>query len=425
MIPKLRFPEFRDKEEWDVTTFDKIYSFYVTNSFSRDELTYQKGTVKNIHYGDIHTKFSTLFDIKNEKVPFINPLIEIKKIPSESYCIEGDMIFADASEDLKDVGKSIEIVNINHEKLVSGLHTILARQIQKKLIVGFGGYLFKSDWIRTQIQKEAQGAKVLGISAKRLSTINIAYPTNHLEQQKIASTLSSLDDLITAQSEKIKALQAHKKSLMQQLFPAEGERVPRLRFPEFWGAGDWDFFNGDKVFDQISNKNHNSDLPILAITQEYGAVPRNQIDYHVIVTEKSVESYKVVEVGDFIISLRSFQGGIEYSNHQGICSPAYVILRNKIEIEQMYFKYYFKTEFFIQNLSKNIEGIRDGKMVTYKQFSELFLPIPSIFEQQKIAATLFSLDDLIKTQNQKLEALKKHKKGLMQQLFPNPIEETV
>ena len=212
---------------------------------------------------------------------------------------------------------------------------------------------------------------------------------------------------------------------MQQLFPAEGERVPRLRFPEFWGAGDWDFFNGDKVFDQISNKNHNSDLPILAITQEYGAVPRNQIDYHVIVTEKSVESYKVVEVGDFIISLRSFQGGIEYSNHQGICSPAYVILRNKIEIEQMYFKYYFKTEFFIQNLSKNIEGIRDGKMVTYKQFSELFLPIPSIFEQQKIAATLFSLDDLIKTQNQKLEALKKHKKGLMQQLFPNPIEETV
>ena len=195
-------------------------------------------------------------------------------------------------------------------------------------------------------------------------------------------------------------------------------RTPRLRFPEFREAGDWNYENGDKLFNQISNKNHNSDLPILAISQEHGAVPRNEIDYSVIVTDKSVESYKVVEVGDFIISLRSFQGGIEYSNYTGICSPAYLILRKINDVEDHFFRYYFKTDLFIQSLNKNLEGIRDGKMVSYKQFSELLLPTPSKPEQQKIAALLTSLDDLISAQTEKIKALQAHKKGLMQQMFP-------
>ena len=194
--------------------------------------------------------------------------------------------------------------------------------------------------------------------------------------------------------------------------------TPRLRFPEFREAGAWVYKNGDEVFKQVSNKNHNSDLPTLAITQKKGAVPRDEIDYTVIATEKSVESYKVVEIGDFIISLRSFQGGIEYSNYKGICSPAYVILRKKIDVEDHFFKCYFKTDLFIQDLNKNLEGIRDGKMVSYKQFSELLLPIPPKPEQQKIAATLTTLDDLITAQGERIKALQSHKKGLMQQLFP-------
>lgn len=198
----------------------------------------------------------------------------------------------------------------------------------------------------------------------------------------------------------------------------ENKRAPELRFPEFQNSGDWVYANGDVVFDQIADKDHNSDLPILAITQEHGAIPREQIDYSVTVTDKSVESYKVVEVGDFIISLRSFQGGIEYSNYKGICSPAYIILRKKKDVLNTFFKQYFKTKAFITSLNKNIEGIRDGKMVSYKQFSELLLPLPSPVEQQKIADCLSSLDDLITAETQKLDLLKAHKKGLMQQLFP-------
>ena len=197
------------------------------------------------------------------------------------------------------------------------------------------------------------------------------------------------------------------------------EIVPKLRFPEFQGNG-IDFVHGNRLFESIINKNHNSDLPILAITQDQGAVPRDQIEYNVTVTDKSLSNYKVVEVGDFIISLRSFQGGIEYSRFKGICSPAYIILRKREEnISELYYKYFFKTWKYIQSLNRNLEGIRDGKMISYSQFSSIKVPYPRSFkEQQKIADCLSSIDDLIDAESRKLRTLEKYKKGLMQKLFP-------
>ncbi len=197
------------------------------------------------------------------------------------------------------------------------------------------------------------------------------------------------------------------------------EIVPKFRFPEFQRDG-IDFVHGNKLFKSITNKNHNSDLPILAITQDQGAVPRDQIEYNVTVTDKSLSNYKVVEVGDFIISLRSFQGGIEYSRFKGICSPAYIILRKREEnISELYYKYFFKTWRYIQSLNRNLEGIRDGKMISYSQFSSVKVPYPRSFkEQQKIADCLSSIDELIDAENRKLKALEKYKKGLMQKLFP-------
>ena len=197
------------------------------------------------------------------------------------------------------------------------------------------------------------------------------------------------------------------------------EIVPKFRFPEFQRDG-IDFVHGNKLFKSITNKNHNSDLPILAITQDQGAVPRDQIEYNVTVTDKSLSNYKVVEVGDFIISLRSFQGGIEYSRFKGICSPAYIILRKREEnISELYYKYFFKTWRYIQSLNRNLEGIRDGKMISYRQFSSVKVPYPRSFkEQQKIADCLSSIDELIDAESRKLKALEKYKKGLMQKLFP-------
>ncbi len=199
----------------------------------------------------------------------------------------------------------------------------------------------------------------------------------------------------------------------------EKEIVPKLRFPEYEVDYKIEFLRGDLLFEPISNKNHNSNLPVLAITQDQGAVPRDQIDYNVTVTRKSLATYKVVEIGDFIISLRSFQGGIEYSRFRGICSPAYIVLRKKRDnVLERYYKYYFKMEKYIQKLNRNLEGIRDGKMISYSQFSSIKIPYPNLCEQQKVADCLSSIDDLIEAENRKLEALKKYKKGLMQKLFP-------
>ena len=217
--PKLRFPEFKNDGEWEEKRLGEVYLFLVTNSYPRNKLNYINGSVKNIHYGDIHTKFSTLFDISKEEMPYINPDIPLKKIKAGNYCKTGDIVFADASEDLEDVGKSIEIVNVNNEKILAGLHTLLARQIDSKIAIGFGGYLFKSPMIRKQIKKESQGSMVLSISGRRLSKISICYPKNLQEQQKIASCLSSADSLIDACRDKLELLKKHKKGLMQRLFP--------------------------------------------------------------------------------------------------------------------------------------------------------------------------------------------------------------
>ena len=195
--------------------------------------------------------------------------------------------------------------------------------------------------------------------------------------------------------------------------------LPSKRFPEFSGSGSWDYVPGNELFIPIVNKKHNSDLPVLAITQDKGAVPRELIDYNVIVSDKSIAGYKVVEIGDFIISLRSFQGGIEYSNYKGLCSPAYIVLRRKNDsICNDFYRHYFKSEKYIQDLNRNLEGIRDGKMISYQQFSEIKIPFPPLAEQKRIAECLSTIDEVIAENNSKLELLKSHKKGLIQKLFP-------
>ena len=409
-IPQLRFPDFTG--EWEVKKLGEVADFKVTNSFSRENLNYESGTVKNIHYGDIHTKFQTLFDITKEKVPFINEEMNIGRIINDFYCREGDIVFADASEDLNDVGKSIEIINLNNEKLLSGLHTLLARPQNGYFQKGFNGYLFKSNNVRLQIKKEAQGSKVLSVNVGRISNINISFPSLP-EQQKIATFLTATDDKLQALKKKKALLEQYKKGVMQKLFSQ------KLRFKDENGGDfpEWEAKKGNDVFVPISNKEHNSDLPILAISQEHGAIPRDLIEYRISVTSKSIKSYKVVDVGDFIISLRSFQGGIEYSNYKGICSPAYIILRSKIEINNNFYKFYLKTGNYIQLLNKKLEGIRDGKMISYKYFSDIDLPYPSINEQSKIATFLSTLDEKINQVAEQIAQTATWKKGLLQKMF--------
>ena len=424
LVPERRFPEFKDAGEWKNELFEKVYSFKTTNSLSRDKLNYKQGTVKNIHYGDIHTKFSILFDIEKENVPYINSTESLEKIKPDSYCVEGDMIFADASEDMNDIGKSIEIVSLNNEKLVSGLHTLLARQIKKKLVAGFGGYLFKSNRIREQIKKESQGAKVLGLSGGRLSSISVAYPADEKEQQKIADCLTSVDELITAQTQKLDSLKAHKKGLMQYLFPSEGETVPKLRFPEFDEVlKTVGFAELGEIKIGLTHKPEylDSGKPFLSSRNiSNGYIDFENIKY--ISEEKfsSMPESTKPKVGDILFTRVGSNLGnpiiLEEDKKFGIFVSLGIFRVNK-SVSNYYVKHWMDSEFFwVQVKQKVAGGAKDNLNTTW--LKEFKLSIPSFAEQQKIADCLTSIDELIANQTKKVELLKTHKNGLMQQLFP-------
>ena len=162
-------------------------------------------------------KFKSHFQISKELVPYINPDIDLSRISYENYLQEGDLVVADASEDYADIGKAIEVVSVNQEKVVAGLHTLLARRKSNEIAIGFAGHLMKTRALRLEIMRIAQGTKVLSISTTRLREITIKQPTK-AEQQKIASFISSLDEAIEKIEQQLEHSQHFKKGLLQKMF---------------------------------------------------------------------------------------------------------------------------------------------------------------------------------------------------------------
>ncbi len=426
--PRLRFPEFREAEGWTAQRLQKLYSFIRNNSLSRDKLNYENGTVKNVHYGDIHTKFPALFDITKERVPFVNASEELPEADSEEYCVEGDIIFADASEDTNDVGKSIEIVRLNGQRLLSGQHTILARRNDDTLMVGFGGHLFRSGHLRSQIQKQAQGTKVYAISPTRLANNEIAYPSDRREQQKIADCLTSLDEVIAAQGRKVVALKVHKRGLMQQLFPREGETVPGRRFPEFRVGPNWE----EKKLDELA-KRGSGHTPSKSKAEYYNGgikwvslADSKRLDSGYIsetsteVSEEGIAHSSAVlhSAGSVILCRDAGIGKIAIMKGSMSVSQHFMVWTCNAKLLSNWFLYYL-----FQVMKPLFESVASGstiKTIGLPFFAGLRLIVPAPAEQQRIADCLSSLDAQIAAESEKLDALKTHKKGLMQQLFPSP-----
>ena len=398
-VPALRFPEFDD--EWKETKLEDIAEF--KNGLNYGKENSGKG-LKIIGVGDFKNHSSISYESLEQLSGFENI--------NKSYLLkEGDLVFVRSNGNKELIGRSLLIVNINERITHSGF-TIRARIVKSEALPVFVSITLKTNSIKSQFMTEGGGTNISNLSQALLSKLQIPLPILP-EQQKIAAFLTAVDEKIQQLTKKKELLERYKKGVMQKIFNQE------IRFKDENGNdfADWEEKKGNEIFDSISNKNHNSDLPILAITQDYGAIPRDLIDYQISVTDKSVESYKVVEVGDFIISLRSFQGGIEYSNYKGICSPAYIILRSKVSINNLFYKHYLKTDSYIQRMNAKLEGIRDGKMVSYKYFSEIDLPLPSFEEQNKIADFFTAIENKINSVNQQLEKTKEYKKGLLQQMF--------
>ena len=201
--------------EWEKLKFADSFNFYQTNSYSRALLS-EVGEIMNIHYGDIHTKFSTLFDVSKEVVPFINGEVDTSKISSEQYLRVGDLVIADASEDYKDIGKTIEVIHLDNSKVVAGLHTYIARPI-KQCAMGFNGYLMQTFEVREQIKTLATGISVLGISKTNLGKVELKIPCLE-EQTKIANFLFAIDQKIEKVAQQIEETKQWKKGLLQQMF---------------------------------------------------------------------------------------------------------------------------------------------------------------------------------------------------------------
>ena len=201
--------------EWEEVKFSDIFNFHQTNSYSRALLA-EHGEIMNIHYGDIHTKFSMLFDVTKEPVPFLNDEVDTSKITNEQFLKVGDLVIADASEDYKDIGKAIEVISLNNQKVVAGLHTYIARPV-KPFALGFCGYMMQTFPVREQIKKLATGISVLGISKTNLGKLELKVPFLE-EQTKIANFLSAIDQKIEVVAQQIEQAKQWKKGLLQQMF---------------------------------------------------------------------------------------------------------------------------------------------------------------------------------------------------------------
>ncbi|RVT52910.1 restriction endonuclease subunit S [Acinetobacter indicus] len=415
MFPKLRFKEFDGN--WNLLTFSDVFKFYNTNSYSR-ALLEENGEIMNIHYGDIHTKFSMLFDVEKEKAPYLSKEIESHKINEDNFLKVGDLVIADASEDYKDIGKTIEIINLNNKKVVAGLHTYIARPL-KPFALGFNGYLMQTHTIRTQIQKLATGISVLGISKTNISKVELYLPSPE-EQTKIASFLSAVDEKISQLSQKHQLLSQYKQGMMQKLFSQQ----VRFKADDKSEFGEWEEKPLIEITSKASGKNKDGSVTeVLTNSATKGIIKQSDYFDREIVTESNLNGYYIVNIDDFVynprISVHAPVGPIKRNKQcLGVMSPLYTVFKIT-QGNLTYLEYFFDSNFwhdYVKSVANS--GARHDRMnITNKDFFDMPVLYPSLEEQTKIANFLSSIDQKIEVVAQQIEQAKQWKKGLLQNMF--------
>jgi type I restriction enzyme S subunit len=266
--------------------------------------------------------------------------------------------------------------------------------------------------LTARIEDEAHGAAALVHTQKnRIVAYSIWLPPIP-EQRKIAAILSTWDRAIGLTEKLVVVKQQRKAALIQQLLTG------RVRLPGF--TAKWQIEKAGDIFKAVSTKNH-PDERVLSVTQDMGVVNRDEMDRKIGMSLDNTSGYKLVRPGDFIISLRSFQGGLEMSRLRGIVSPAYHVIHPVIDIDREFFRHYFKSYEFIGRLGVAVIGIRDGKQISFEDFGFMNFRVPSLAEQAAIASVLNAADEEIALHTRKLDALRRHKKGLMQQLLTGKV----
>jgi type I restriction enzyme S subunit len=408
VVPRLRFPEFRDAGPWEVKRLgDESIAKFIRDTAPRS---------------DLHPE--TYVSTEN-MLPDFGGITQASSLPASGTIKQyrrQDILIANIRPYLKKVWQA--------DRNGTASNDVIVVRPSSDICPRYLGILLASDTFISYVMAGAKGLKMPRGDIALIKQYPVGLPTKIAEQQKIADCLSSLDELIELQAKKLEALQAHKKGLMQQLFPREGETTPRLRFPEFRNAGPWEVKRlGDVLDVRNMRRTASPEVPLFSLTIEQGITEKtDRYNREFLVIDRSNKRYKLVLPGDIVYNPANLRwGAIAVSKvpYPIVVSPIYEVLcpKKHISICHDFIGIALMLPQQISRFASKGQGTLVERIaVKVEDFLDTLIAIPAqIEEQQKIADCLSSLDELIELQAKKLEALQAHKKGLMQQLFPQEV----
>ena len=413
LVPKLRFPGFQD--DWEMTPIGEKVDLLSGYPFDGPDICEDRSGVRllrgiNITEGRIRHS------------PEIDRYYtgETDGLEKFRVCLNDLVIGMDGSK----VGKNSSLISDDDADALL-IQRVARLRTSSPTLIQFIFQQINSTTFHSYVDKINTSSGIPHISAKQIKEFTVGFPSP-AEQQKIAECLSSVDELVAAQARKLDALKTHKKGLMQQLFPREGETQPRLRFPEFLNAGQWVMrtmgsfasFSSGGTPSKDNPAYWNGSIPWISASSMYDLIIEKADHY---VSPLAIgNGTRIAKKGSLLILVR----GSMLFKRGPICIAGIDVAFNQ-DVKALDVETSINTSFLLYQLSAfqsripiNETGIGAGKIeLEHLKGFELFFP--KVPEQQRIADCLTSLDGLIAAQTQKLEALKTHKKGLMQQLFPS------
>ena len=418
-VPHLRFPEFHG--EWEKCKVSDLLDFYSTNSLSWDQLEYGTDNLLNLHYGLIHVGLPTMVDLSKDILPAIKKENEPKNF---ELCKEGDIAFADASEDTNEVAKAIEFYTLEDKAVVCGLHTIHGRDKSNKTVVGYKGYAFSSTAFHHQIRRIAQGTKIYSISAKNFAECYIGIPSKE-EQTKIAKLLRLIDERIATQSKLIEDLKKLKSAIVEKVFCSPNQEYPMCRIEGFEQA--LSTYKMSDFSSRIATRNKDSKCSlVLTIAAQYGLV-NQEFFFNKSVASENLTGYYLLHKGEFAYN-RSYSAGYDWGTvkrldnyDEGVLSTLYICFKiNETIVDSDYLAYYFESTKWHRGLSDiagegaRNHGLLNVSMADYFNTKHRF---PVIEEQKAIAKILNAITEKERKATLLGECYQKQKQYLLCQMF--------
>ncbi|EKZ4888746.1 restriction endonuclease subunit S [Listeria monocytogenes] len=411
-VPKRRFEEFNNADDWEQRKFEDCFNFPVsTNSLSRVMLNYDKGEVKNVHYGDVLIKYPCILNIKKEEIPYITGgCLEAYK---SNLLENGDLIFADAAED-ETVGKAVEVNGITNENLVSGLHTIVARATTQKAKY-FLGYYINSDIYHRQLLRLMQGSKVSAISKGNLQKTDVSFPKDIEEQQKIGSYFKKLDDTIILYQRKLEKIKALKTAYLSEMFPAEGETKPKRRFAGF--TDDWE---QRKLGDIANYRNGKAHEQVEDEDGKYTIINSKFISTNGKVQRYTNEQVEPIFDGEIAMVLSDLPNGKALAKLFLVKEDGKYTLNQRIagitpneNIDPIFLNFRMNRNNYFLKFDSGVTQTNLSK----SQVENFIALYPTFDEQYKIGLFFTQLDDTIALHQRKLQKLQNIKKAYLNEMF--------